>query len=144
LITLFLQSSLFPSSCKENFSTCKISFRDSKKKYHNKVFDEQLYLVSDQETSKNYLELSSLLIGLKNIKIDVLKSLKEKGLGVKILRIVSKYNNGAYIRNSINQLYDSWEYLDFRGVPHQELWRQVYGILNELKELDIEILIKDS
>ncbi len=144
MITLFLQSALFPSALKENHSTCKMSFRDNKKKYHNKVIDERLYLVTGQDVSQNYLELSSLLIGLKNIKTSTLFRLKEKGTPVKVLRIVSKYNNGSYIRNSIKQLYDSWEYLDFRGVPHQDLWRQVYKIMNELKDLDIEIMIKDS
>jgi hypothetical protein len=142
MITLFLNSSVFSRFRIPDHYSCKLSFRDINKKYHNKRFQERLYTITN--ISENYRELSSLLLGLKNIKIKVLEELKLKRTPVKILRIVSSLNGGSYISTSLKQLFDSWEYLDFRGVPYSDLWREVYNILLEIKNLDIQIIIKNK
>jgi len=144
MITLYLQSSMFSRNIKENTSTCKLSFRDKNKTYHNKILEEELFLPYQSEVSNNYLEISSLLLGLKNINYDNIKKLKDSKKEIKTLRIVSNYQSGAFIRNSIKQLFDNWEYLDFRGVPYKELWREIYSWINKLKEYNIDYIIKEK
>lgn len=143
MITLYLESSLFPKD-KEDFKfTCKLSYRDQKGKYHNKIVKEDSYN-RDDENSLEYQEISSLLLGLRQIKMDNLTKRKLNRTPVKTIRIISSYLDAAFMKNSIKFLFDSWEYINFRGVPYKDLWLQIYDILIQLDKLDIQLLIKEK
>ncbi len=136
MITLFLESSLFEKDKEDYTFTCKLSFRDKDGKYHNKIVKEDSY-DRDSEMKEDFQEVSSLLVGLKQIKLDNLKN-------IKTIRIISSYKEGMYLKNSIGFLFDSWEYIDFRGVPYKELWLEIHSILTRLYELGIKLLIKEK
>jgi len=136
-----LESALFPKDKAAFKFTCKLSFRDQKGKYHNKIVQEDSY-DRDNEGSLEYQEISSFLLGLQQIKIENLTQRKLNRTPLKTIRVISSYLDGAFLKNSIKFLFDSWEYLDFRGVPYAELWRQIYDILIQLDKLSIDLLIK--
>ena len=141
MITLYLESALFPKDKADFKFTCKLSYKDQKGKYHNKIVQEDSY-DRDNEDSPEYQEISSFLLGLRQIKIQNLTKRKLNKTPVKTIRVISSYLDAAFLKNSIKFLFDSWEYLDFRGVPFADLWRQIYDILIQLNELEITLLIK--
>ena len=134
-INIFLYNTLYSSYQRKSLS--KISLLLNNKTIKN-IFcsDED---ISNGDISNREKEIKSLLISLKKIKANIkkIKRLQDK---YKIESKIIIFINSHYIhRYHIKMLYDTWEYLNFRGVPFKDYWIQIYHLFNELNSININI-----
>jgi len=138
-INIFLYGTLFPSYKKNNLSKISLLLNNKNIKTFF-ITRSSSEMISELDHSK--MELISFKNSLKEILnySSKIKRLEEK---YKIKSIIYINLNKKFISNyHISLLYDTWEYLNFRGVPNKDIWIEIYDSLNELNKLNIKINLK--
>jgi len=132
-LNIFLYNTLFPSYKKQYIS--KVSILNNNKLFKNIFVPKMKKIEIDQLSNKKEQELYSLLFSLKLIhkQTRFLQKIKNKYHYNFILKININFN---YLpKYNFILLYDTWEYLNFRGTPYKEYWQEIYYYLNELNNI---------
>lgn len=88
---------------------------------------------AEKETTNNRMELTATLEGLKYIKKNLAKILKNEEVKIKIK------TDSKYVKNGITEWIINWQKNNWKGsnkkpVANQELWKELLSLKNEIND----------
>ena len=93
---------------------------------NNKLTYSKLISGCSKHSTNNIMELTAVIEALKQLKPNA------KNYTIEI------FSDSEYVINGLTKYRDSWEYRNFKGVKNSELWKKLFDLYDNYKNITIK------